>query len=143
LKVGGDESHRHKLLRQSSLNAKLRVAKLLGSVSLCQSDRCLFDSDRLGVDRFAVIPESIFAAQTLLAHRNGGTTSSIQRRCIDGVSVTSGARTTARFPVKLRVTICKCFCASPRRGEGGDLASLGCGDCACNCSKFEEEIRHL
>jgi hypothetical protein len=54
-------------LCQSALNQKLRFAKLLGSVSLCQSDRCLFDSDRLGVDRFAVAPESICVAQTPLA----------------------------------------------------------------------------
>ncbi len=54
-------------LCQSALNQKLRFAKLLGSVSLCQSDRCLFDSDRLGVDREAVAPESIFVAQTPLA----------------------------------------------------------------------------
>ena len=38
-------------LCQSALNRKLRFAKLPGSVSLCQSDRCLFDSDRRGALR--------------------------------------------------------------------------------------------
>jgi hypothetical protein len=61
------ESLRHTVIRQIDPDPGRPLRGRPGFGSVCRSDRCLFDSDRLGVDRFAVAPESIFVAQTPLA----------------------------------------------------------------------------
>ena len=64
---GADESHRHAVISPPVIDPRSTASRRPWIDFLWRTDRCLFDSDRLGVDRFAVAPESIFVAQTPLA----------------------------------------------------------------------------